>query len=133
MFRRFLLVLLVALLQINPVYSEEIPQRIDGRVISVDEQSRQLVLDFENPATEERSQMEFIVAPEAGFKDFKKLSQLKSGDLISLDYVQENSKLKAIYVIHIPLEKVYFTHKEIAGAFTKIKSGRSDPNIHEKS
>lgn len=106
--------------------AEEIPDRVDARVISVDTKSRILKVDFEHPATFERSQMEFQVAEGAGFKDFKKLSDLKKGDLVSLDYLDYGTVLKAIYIIRMPPEKVYFTHQEIAGALLKIKSNQKN-------
>lgn len=103
-------------------FSEEIPQRLDGRVLSVDEGKRILLVDFEHPATGEHMKKQFIVGEDAGFKDFKKLSDLKTGDLVSLDYLEYKPIPKAIYIIRIPLEKIYFTHAEVAGALVKIKS-----------
>ncbi|GEM_PF-4620802 len=102
--------------------AEEIPERVDARVISVDSKSRILKVDFEHPATFERSQLEFQVAEDAGFKDFKKLSDLKEGDLVSLDYLDYGKFLKALYIIRMPREKIYFTHKEVADALLKIKT-----------
>lgn len=110
-------------------YAEEIPERLDGRVIQVNEKERKLLVDFEHPATGTRTEKEFYVAEDAGFKDFKKLSQLKTGDLVSLDYLDYGRVLKAVYIIHIPLEKTYFTHKEIAEAFIKINSNKKDLNV----
>ena len=121
--RRYIIFLaFVLLLPISVARAEEIPERIDGTVISVNAEKRILQVDFEHPATFEHSQMEFQVDPQAGFKDFKKLSDLKPGNLVSLDYLDYGNFLKAIYVIHIPQEKTYFTHQEIAGALVKIKS-----------
>ena len=106
--------------------SEEILQRLDGRVIRVDEAGRLLVVDFEHPATGERSELEFSVGAEAGFKDFKRLSQLKAGDLVSLDYYDYKPVRKVVYIIHVPLEKTYFTRGEITQALLKMKSGGDD-------
>ncbi|MBI1978341.1 MAG: hypothetical protein HYS55_06270 [Candidatus Omnitrophica bacterium] len=104
------------------IFAEEIPIRIDGRVIRVDEAKHLLVVDFEHPATGEKIKKEFIVSESAGFKDFKKLGDLKPGDLVSLDYLDYKPLPKAIYIIHIPLSKVYFTHQEVAQALVKVKS-----------
>ena len=109
-------------------FSEEIPMRIDGTVISADEEHRKLSIDFEHPATGEHVEKEFMIREGAGFKDFKKLSELKKGDLVSLDYIDTKPTLTAIYVMHIPLEKTYFTHKEIAQAFVQIKLGPKNEN-----
>jgi hypothetical protein len=103
-------------------FSDEIVQRLDGKLVNADEEKRLLVLNFEHPATGEQHQKQFVVREGAGFKDFKKLSQLKKGDLISLDYIESFPIATAIYVMHIPLEKTYFTHGEIAQALTQIKT-----------
>jgi len=121
--------LLTLSLYSRPIFAEEIPERIDGTVISVDEKSRLLRVDFEHPATFERSQLEFNVSESAGFKDFKKLTDLKKGDLVSLDYLNYGKTLKAIYIIHVPREKIFFTTKEITDALVKMKSSQN----HEKN
>lgn len=97
-------------------------QRLDGKVAIANEEQRLLVVDFEHPATGEQHQKEFVVREGAGFKDFKKLSQLKKGDLVSLDYVDSTPMDTAIYVMHIPLEKTYFTPGEIVQALVQIKT-----------
>lgn len=125
----FYLVLVVSLESAS--FAEEIPQRLDGKVISMDHTSRILLIDFEHPATGEHTEKKFFVAEDAGFKDFKKLSQLKQGDLISIDYYDYQPIPKVIYMIHIPIEKTYFTHKEIAQALGQIKSNRKDTNASE--
>lgn len=112
-------------------FSEEIPQRLDGRVVRIDSERRILSLGFEYPATAEYAEKDFYVAEDAGFKDFKRLSELQEGDLVSLDYLDYQPMAKAIYVIHIPVEKVYFTRKDIAEAFIKIKSGQKDEHVQE--
>ena len=109
-------------------FAEEIPFRIDGRVIRVDEAKRILVMDYENPASGKHIEKELTVPEDCGFKDFKKLNQLQKDDLISLDYFDYKPLAKAIYIIKIPLEKTYFTQKEIAGALLKIKSAHPDAN-----
>jgi hypothetical protein len=103
-------------------FSEEIIQRLDGKIARTDEIERTLVVDFEHPATGEQFQKKFVVRDGAGFKDFKKLSQLKKGDLISLDYVESSPVDTAVYVMHIPLEKTYFNPGEIVQALVQIKN-----------
>ena len=106
------------------LFSEEIPQEIDGTLVSVDETNRRLVVAYEIPATGDHKKMEFEIGDGAGFKDFKKLSQLKKGDLISLDYLNSKPFPKAIYLVRIPLEKTFFTRKEVAEALVKIKTNQ---------
>ena len=121
----------LCLLWNGTTYSEEIPIRVDGKVVSIDETKRMLVLGFEHPATGVHEEREFFVSEGAGFKDFKKLSELKKGDLVSLDYLDYKPTPKAIYVILIPLSKVYFTHKQIAEALVKMKSGSNEDKSKE--
>ncbi len=109
-------------------FAEEIPQRVDGKIISVDQTNRLLLVDFEHPATGEHMEKKFFVNENAGFKDFKKLNQLKKNDLVSVDYYDYKPIPKAVYIIRIPVEKTYFTHKEIAQALVKIKSNQKDIN-----
>lgn len=124
-----ILFFMAAILMISQIcFAEEIPFRIDGRVIRVNEAKRILVMDYENPASGEHTEKELTVPEDCGFKDFKKLSQLQKDDLISLDYLDYKPLAKAIYIIKIPLEKTYFTQKEIAGALIKIKSAHPDAN-----
>ena len=104
-------------------YSEEIPIRVDGKVVKVDEAKRTLVLGFEHPATGVHEEREFFVSEGAGFKDFKKLSELKEGDLVSLDFLDYKPTPKVVYINYIPLKKVYFTRKQIAEALARMKSG----------
>ena len=103
-------------------FSEDMIQRLDGKIVRTDEKKRTLVADFTHPATGEQYQKEFLVREGAGFKDCKKLSQLKKGDLISLDYVESSPVDTAVYVIHIPFEKTYFTPGEIVQALVQIKT-----------
>ncbi len=120
---------LIILLAGNKIlFSKEIPQEIDGTVIHVDEAKRKLVVGYEIPATGEYKEAEFEVGDGAGFKDFKKLSQLKKGDLVSLDYLDYKPMPKAIYIVKIPVEKTFFTHKEVAEALMKIKANQKSPD-----
>ncbi|MBI4358611.1 MAG: hypothetical protein HY584_04860 [Candidatus Omnitrophica bacterium] len=111
--------------------AEEVPFRIDGRVVRADEAKRILVVAYEHPATGEHIEKEFAVSESAGFKDFKKLSELQKGDLVSFDYLDYKGLPKAIYVMRIPLEKTYFTHKEIAGAVLKARSNHKVAHVSE--
>ena len=117
----FFICMSVLLVPASNILSEVISQRIDGKVVRTDESKRTIVIDSEIPATGERIQKEFVILENTGFKDFKRLSDLKSGDLVSLDYLDEKPLPKAMYIMHIPLEKTYFTPKEIAQAILKIK------------
>ena len=111
------------------LFSEEIPKEIDGTLISVDETNRRLVVAYEIPATGEHKKMEFEVGDGAGFKDFKKLSQLKKGDLVSVDYLDYKPLPKAVYIVRIPIEKTFFTHKEVTEALVKIKTNQKSSDV----
>ncbi len=105
-------------------FAEEMVHRMDGYVEHVDPQKRKLTVLFEHPVTEETMKKEFFVSEDAGFKDFKKLSDLKKNDLLTVDYREDGSKANAIYVIRVPIEKSYVSAGELAGALTQIKPGK---------
>ena len=121
------LLLLIAMVHLS--FAEEIPTRIDGTVVRTDEAKQRLVVNYEIPATGERKEVEFEVGDGAGFKDFKKLSQLKKGDLVSLDYLDYEPLPKAVYIIHVLLKKTYFTHKEVAEALAKVKVNQKNADV----
>ena len=124
----FFICLTVQFAQNGILFSEEIPQEVDGTVVRVNAAKRSLVVDYEIPATGEHKEVEFIIGDKAGFKDFKKLSQLKKGDLVSLDYLDYKPMPKAVYIVKIPVEKTFFTNKEVAEALIKIKANQRNPD-----
>ena len=124
--RIFAAFLLYAVLFLAPgqfVFSEEITQRVDGTVINVDSQKRILKIEFEHPVTGERTEKEFKVSADAGFKFIKNknLAELKVGDLVSVDYLERGAESTAIYIIHVPLEHAYVTQGEVAQALLHMK------------
>ena len=48
-------------------FSDEMVQRLDGKVASANEEQRLLVVDFEHPATGEQYQKKFFLREGAGF------------------------------------------------------------------
>ena len=102
---------------------EQIIQRLDGRVLGVNENERLLFVEFEHPVSGEFVEKKFIVSDSAGFKHFKKLSKLREGDLVSVDYLEGTEGLVAIYIIHVPLKLAYTTRSEVAKTLFRIKSG----------
>ena len=117
--------------ELKIAFSEEIPLRVDGAIVSTDEAKRHLTVNYEIPATGERKEVEFEVGEGTVFKDFKKLSQLKKGDLVSLDYLDQKPFPKALYIIHVPLKKTFFTHQEIAEALVKIKNNQKNADLQK--
>ena len=113
------------------LFAEEVPIRIDGQVVRSDEAKRLLTVRFEHPATGEKSQKEFLVRNGAGFKDFKRLGDLKENDLVSLDYLDYQPVPQAIYIIKMPVTKTYFTKKEIAEALLNINTNRKHSNAKQ--
>jgi hypothetical protein len=105
-----------------PSAHANIMQRLDGRVLDVNEKERALSVQFENPATGEFEEKDFRVRGDAGFKHFKELGTLKEGDLVSVDYLEEPDGLKAVYIIHVPLKLAYTSKKEVAKALFRIKT-----------
>ncbi|OGX06343.1 MAG: hypothetical protein A3G87_01705 [Omnitrophica bacterium RIFCSPLOWO2_12_FULL_50_11] len=87
----------------------EMIYKLDGRVTKVEEAERILYVEFKHPATEEVTEKKFKVSETAGFKHIKKLSDLKKGDLVSVDYLDHGEELVAIYIAHIPLKEIAVT------------------------
>jgi len=124
--RRFVCGLALGILSVCflPVsaFPEEIPIRVDGRVVRAHPEESELLVDYLIPATGEYVRQMFRISENTGFKDFKKLGDLKEGDLVSLDYYDRKPIPETTYIILMPREKVYFTRQEIAGALLQIKS-----------
>jgi len=119
-----LAIVLVFAAPLGSVYAELV-ERIDGRVIGLDVESNMLRIDFQHPVTKESIEKVFKVADNTGFKNIKRLAQLRKGDLVSIDFREDVSDqrttLTTVYVIYIPLEKQFVSHSELATAMSKIK------------
>ena len=104
----------------------ELVERIDGRVIGLDLESNMLRIDFQHPVTKESIEKVFEVPDNTGFKNIKRLAQLKKGDLVSIDFredvTDQLTTLTTVYVIYIPLQKQFVSHSELATAMSKIKA-----------
>jgi len=95
--------------------------KIDGRVISSDEATNRLFVEFTHPATHEVSKKEFRVSDSAGFEHADGLETLERGDLVSVDYVEQEDFLVAIYIDHVPVDEVRITtKKEVAKALLTL-------------
>jgi hypothetical protein len=118
--------LAVSMFFVSPhVLATQIINRLDGRVLEVNEPERLLFVEFEHPVTGEFEQKKFYVATDAGFKHFKKLEKLNEGDLVSIDYYDHADYLKAIYVAYVPLKLAYTSKKEVAKALLKINGKKN--------
>jgi hypothetical protein len=98
----------------------EILQRLDGRVLQVNDEERLLFVDFEHPVSGEHLELKFSVDANARFKHVKELGTLKEGDLVAIDYYDHGELLNAVYVIHVPLKLAYTTRREVAKTLLKI-------------
>jgi len=123
----FVLTLAIALVFAAPLgpVDAELVERIDGRVIGLDVELNQLRIDFLHPVTKESIEKVFKVPDNTGFKNIKRLAQLRKGDLVSIDFREvvsdQLTTLTTVYVIYIPLEKQFVSHAELATAMAKIK------------
>ena len=109
---------------LNVGFAEEMVERVDGHVVRVDLEKRMLVIQFEHPVTEEKVEKEFFVPENTGFKEFKKLGDLKKDELVSIDYREEGTKANTMYVIRVPLTKAYVSPGELADAMAHLKTGK---------
>jgi hypothetical protein len=116
-----LLFFLAALSLIQPAYASMI-QRLDGRVVRADLQTHILLVQFEHPVSGENIQKEFEVTESTGFKRVKGLGKIRSGDLVTVDYREEGTKIIAIYIDVVPIDRQPVSPAEFANSLGKINS-----------
>ena len=114
---------MIALLFVSNLHAEMF-HRVDGRVLEIKPFENQFSIEFIHPVSGEEIKKEFTVSEQAGFKYVKKLGDLKSGDLVSVDYLETSKPATATYIILIPLQHAYVTREELAKALLTIHSNK---------
>lgn len=97
----------------SQVAGAQVLQTLSGFAVSVNPAARELRVLFEHPVTGENTVKVFQVQPNTGFKNVKRLEQIKPNDPVSIDFEEEGDSLKAVYVEVIPLKEVPFTAKDV--------------------
>lgn len=110
----FILVTVVLALSGNLSVHAQVIQKLSGVTDSIDSQNKKIRILFEHPVTGEQTIKEFDIFSSTGFKNVKRLDQIKPEDPISIDYEEsETGTLKAIYIEVVSLKKVPFTREEV--------------------
>ena len=107
----------------------EMIQRLDGRVISADESKRVLAVQFDHPVSGEQIQKEFLISNDTRFRHVKTFNRIKAGDLVTVDYREQNEKATAIYVDVVPIERQLVSPAELAGSLVKIKTAQRNMKV----
>lgn len=68
--------------------AEPVMKTLSAHVIGVAENGASLEVDFRHPATEEIRRFTFFVDGQTGLSKIEKLQDLRSGEVVSIDYVE---------------------------------------------
>ena len=116
--KKLVLSLSIIVFLFAPVSSAEVLQKLSGLAVSVDLQSQKLSVRFEHPVTGERILKIFSVLPSTGFKNVKRLDQIKPNDPVSIDYQErEKEGLQAVYIEVISLKGLPFDPDQVKKKF----------------
>ena len=73
----------------SPSFAEDsIMKTLSAHVAEVAEDNSSLEVDFKHPATEEVQRLTFYVDDQTGLSGFEKLRDLRSGQVVNIDYVE---------------------------------------------
>lgn len=87
--RRFGFFLLVFLTFSSGLHAEEpVMKTLTAHVVKVAEDGSNLEVDFRHPATGEIQRLTFYTDNQTGLSGFEKLRELRSGQVVSIDYVE---------------------------------------------
>ena len=116
--KKLMLIFIFMVLVNLPESSAQILQKLNGLAVAVDPASHQLSVQFEHPVTRDRSLKVFQILPSTGFKNVKRLEQIKPNDPISIDY-EEISKgiLQAVYIEVVSLKNLPFDPAKVKRKF----------------
>lgn len=107
-------ILLVVFLFFGQAASGQVLQTLSGFAISVDPKAQELRVLFEHPVTGENLLKVFKVLPTTGFKNVKRLDQIKPQDPVSVDYEKsENAELQAVYIEVVSLDRAPFDENQV--------------------
>ena len=115
---------LLALVFLIPgkLFCSDMIERLDAKAFRVDSQRQIPTVVFNHPVSGEKIEKEFLIRDSTGFKRVKHLDKIKSGDLVTVDYREENGKNMAVYIDVVPVDRQVVSAGEVAGSLLKIKS-----------
>ena len=67
---------------------EPMLKTLSARVVSVEADGSQLNVDFRHPATGKVHRLKFFLDNQSGFHGINKLQELRSGQVVNIDYVE---------------------------------------------
>ena len=74
-------------------------------------------------------QKEFLISDDTRFRRVKTFNRIKAGDLVTVDYREQNAKAVAIYVDVVPVERQLVSPAELAGSLVKIKTAKRNMKV----
>jgi hypothetical protein len=86
--RFFLFVLAFLMFSLGLYAAEPVMKTLSAHVTKVAEDGSSIDVDFRHPATEEVLRLTFIVDDQTGLSGFDKLRELRSGQVVNIDYVE---------------------------------------------
>ena len=115
--KRTIISFLVVVLISAPSLQAQVLQKLSGLAVSVNAELCELHVRFEHPVTGEEIFKVFMVPSNTGFKNAKRLSDIKPNDPVSVDYEENADGPRAVYIEVVPLEKVPFDSKQVKRFF----------------
>ncbi|HOW58267.1 MAG TPA: hypothetical protein PLO78_00920 [Candidatus Omnitrophota bacterium] len=77
---------------------------LSARVVSVDSDGAKLDVDFRHPATEKIQRLIFFMDNQSGLSGIDKLQDLRSGQVVNIDYVEgEKGRLLIRHLVRVRL------------------------------
>jgi|GEM_PF-951382 len=84
--------------------AEPVMKTLSAHVVKVAEDGSSIEVDFRHPATEEVQHLTFYVDGQTGLSGIEKLQELRSGQVVNIDYVEgEKRRLLIRYIARVKL------------------------------
>lgn len=87
---KYLFFFLLAFSTFSPCFNgaEPVMKTLSAHVVKVAEDGFSMDVDFRHPATEEIQRLTFYVDDQTGLSGLEKLTELRSGQVVSIDYAE---------------------------------------------
>lgn len=102
--RGFIFFVLIATVAVSSVVAEPpVMKTLSAHVVKVAEDGKSLQVDFRHPATEKVKRLVFYVDEQTGLSGIQKLRDLRSGQVVNIDYVEEKGRFLIRYLARVKL------------------------------
>lgn len=116
--KKISLILILAMLVGAGSLSAQVLQKLSGLIDSVNLGSHELRVHFQHPVTKEEIVKIIQVLPSTGFKNVKRLDQIKPHDPVSIDYKDDGKgTLHAVYIEVVSLANLPFDPNAVKKKF----------------